>query len=217
VTFAIGKTLGPYEVLSGLGASGLGELYRRATQGMSPYEGGPMKYRRSVFVLLTCAAVSLGVPEATSITARAQDDAAITRQFIGMWRLVSWTQRLSDGTTSRPARNVAYIIYTDTSPIHMCYVSMDPNRAQWKSEFTPTPSEAMSGRTGAYCSTVEVHAKEGFVIHRVEIAEVPNLVGRSRKRYFTFDGPNRVSLRVEPTELQPGMLDSILTWEKVQK
>jgi hypothetical protein len=100
----------------------------------------------------------------------------------------------------------------------MCYVGMDPNRPKWKSEFAPTESEAMSGIKGSssYCSTVEVNAKEGFVIHHVEIASVPNVVGRDRKRWFTFDGPNRVTLRVDPPGLQPGLTESTLIWERVQ-
>jgi hypothetical protein len=150
--------------------------------------------------------------------AQSPDDVTMAKRFVGMWRLVSWTRRFADGTTRQSARSVAYIIYTDTNPIHMCYVGMDPNRPKWNSEFAPTESEAMSGIAGSssYCSTVEVHAKEGFVIHHVEISSVPNIIGRDRKRWFTFEGPNRVSLRVEPTELQPGMADSTLIWERVR-
>jgi hypothetical protein len=50
----------------------------------------------------------------------------------------------------------------------------------------------------------------------VEISSVPNLVGRNRKRWFTFEGPNRLRLRVEPTEFQPGIADGTLIWERIQ-
>jgi hypothetical protein len=150
--------------------------------------------------------------------AQSPDDVAMAKRFVGMWRLVSHPNRLADGTTQQNVNSVAYIIYTDTNPIHMCYVAMDPKRPKWKSEFAPTESEAISGMIGSssYCSTVEVHAKEGFVIHHVEIASVPNVVGRDRKRWFTFDGPNRVTLRVDPAGLRPGTTDSTLIWERVQ-
>jgi len=147
--------------------------------------------------------------------AQFQDD--IDKQFVGMWRLVSWTERLADGTTRQNPRSVGYIVYTDTG--HMCYVSMNPNRPLWKSEAAPTPEEALSGITGlgAYCATVEIHAKEGFVIHHVEVERIPNFVGRARKRWFTFQGPNRVSLRIDTPELTSPVVESILTWERVVK
>jgi hypothetical protein len=147
--------------------------------------------------------------------AQSQDD--IAKQFVGMWRLVSWTERLADGTTRQNPRSVAYIIYTDTG--RMCYVSMNPNRPRWKLEAAPTPEEALSAITGlgAYCAAVEVHAKEGFVIHHVEIERSPNLVGRARKRWFTFQGQNRVSLRIDTPELISPVVESILTWERVEK
>jgi len=150
--------------------------------------------------------------------AQGQDDVSVARQFVGMWRLVSHPNRLTDGTTRQNVNSVAYIIYTDTVPIHMCYVAMDPNRPKWKSEFAPSESEALSGVTGSrsYCGTVEVHPKEGFVIHHVEIASVPNVVGQDRKRWFTFDGPSRLILRDDPKGLQPGLSDSTLIWQRVQ-
>ena len=167
-------------------------------------------------LLVAVGILMLGSPSFET-HAQSPDDVAISKQFVGMWRLVSFPIRLADGTTRQSALSVAYIIYTDTNPIHMCYVTMDPNRPKWKSEFAPTESEAMSVVPQSYCSTVEIHAKEGFVIHHVEIAEIPNLVGRNRKQYFTFEGPNRVSLRVDPPELGPGtVVEATLIWERVQ-
>jgi hypothetical protein len=134
-----------------------------------------------------------------------------------MWRLASRTERLADGTTRQHPNNTGYIIYTDTG--HMCYVAMNPNRSRWKSETAPTPEEALSGITGlgAYCATVEIHAKEGFVVHHVEIERSPNIVGRARKRWFTFQGPNRVALRVDTPELNSPVVEDTLTWDRVQK
>src|SRR5690349_3478792 len=93
-----------------------------------------------------------------------------SRSVVGMWRLLSWPQRLDDGTTRQSPASLAYLIYTDTG--HMCYVSMTPNRPKWKSATSPTPEEALSATTFgsySYCATVEMHAKEGYVIHHIEI------------------------------------------------
>ena len=99
----------------------------------------------------------------------------------------------------------------------MCYVTMKPNRRRWESANAPTPEEALSAFPDSYgyCATVEIRVKEGFVIHHIEIDTVPNLVGAVRKRWFTFEGPNRVSLRMD----RPfsGTVESTLIWERVVK
>lgn len=151
-------------------------------------------------------------------TSRAQSAADVARQFIGTWRLVSWTQRLADGTTRPDPRNVGYIIYTDAG--YMCYASMAANRPAWASEGSPTGAEAvatMGAPFNAYCARVEVHADEGFVLHHVEVDKVPNIVGRTRKRWFTFQGPDRVALRIDPAELTPPVIESTLLWERVRR
>lgn len=167
-----------------------------------------MKKMAAILMLL-----AFGLPNSIAY-AQSQDD--IAKQFVGMWRLVSWPERLADGTTRQNPLSVAYLIYSDTG--HMCFVGMTPNRPRWKSPFAPTPKEALSatypGAEG-YCSTVEIHAKEGFVIHHIEIDTVPNVVGTDRKRWFTFEGPNRVSLRTDPPP--PGTVESTLIWERVVK
>ena len=152
-----------------------------------------------------------------SSTSHAQAGDPVAKQFIGMWRLASRTQRLVDGTTRQSPISTGYIIYTDSG--HMCYVAMNPNRANWKSETAPTAEGAISGITGlgAYCATVEIHSKEGFVVHHTEIDKIPNLVGLAKKRWFTFQGPNRVVLRVDAPELNSPVVEDTLTWNRVQK
>ena len=168
-----------------------------------------MKTTEALTILLV-----LGVLSCAPIHPHAQSDDAIAKQFVGMWRLVSQPQRLADGTTRQDPKSVAYIIYTDTG--HMCYVAMDPNRPKWNSETVPTPEEALSGimGLGAYCGTVEIHAKDGFVVHHVEIEKSPNIVGQDRKRWFTFQGRNRVVLRVDAPS--PHLVENTLIWERVK-
>ena len=149
----------------------------------------------------------------------AQSEVNIAQQFVGTWRLVSWQQRLADGTTRPSAISVAFLIYTDVN--RMCSVGMNPNRAKWNSATAPTESEALAGMGTralyAYCATVEIHANEGFVLHHVEVDKAPNDVGRTRKRWFTFEGPNRISLRIDTPELIAPVVESTLLWERVTK
>jgi hypothetical protein len=146
-----------------------------------------------------------------------QDDVSTAKQLVGMWRLVSRPERLADGTTKQNPQSVGYLIYTDNN--HMCFVSMNPNRSKSQSATAPTPEEIVSwfNGFGAYCSTVEVHAKEGFVLHHVEINNSPNGIGTTRKRWFTFDGPNRLTLKIDPSQNTPPIVESSLIFERVQK
>ena len=163
-----------------------------------------------LFVLLSALSLL-----ATLRIGPARGDNDIT-QFLGMWKLVSWEQRLADRTTRQAPNSVGYIVYTDVG--RMCYVGMNPNRPKWKA-LTPTESEALSGIVGmgAYCATVELHASEGYVLHHVDVERVPNNIGIVRKRWFTFEGPDRLRLSVDTPELIPPIVESTLTWERIAK
>jgi hypothetical protein len=158
-----------------------------------------------------CALLVLG----SLSSAQSQDDAA--RQFVGMWRLVSRPQRLADGTTRQNPQGVAYFIYTDTG--HMCFLSMNPNRPRWRSATSPTQEEELSAARGfnAYCAAIEMHAKEGFIIQHREIDQNPNGIGSVHKRWFAFQGPDRLSLRIDSAELNAPVVEDTLIWERVVK
>jgi len=127
-------------------------------------------------------------------TLRAQSQEDIAKQFAGMWRLVSNPQRLVGGTTREGSNSVGYAFF-DATASHMCFLSMNHSRPPWKSETTPTPEEGLSAirGLGAYCATIEIHAKEGFMIRHYEINQIPNAVGRATKRWYTFQGIDRMS------------------------
>src|SRR5579862_6108860 len=151
-------------------------------------------------------------------TAHAQSQTDIAKRLAGMWRLVSNPQRLADGTTREGANSVGYAFF-DANAGHMCFLSMNPNRPQWKSETTPTPEEGLSAIKGfgAYCATIEIHANEGFMIRHYDINQTPNAVGKATKRWYTFQGPDRMSLRVDASELNRPVVESTFVWERVVK
>jgi len=155
---------------------------------------------------------------ALSNTSRAQSQDAIAKQFAGMWRLVSNPQRLADGTTRQGANSVAYAFF-DARASHMCFISMNPSRPQWKSETAPTPEEGLSAIRGfgAYCATIEIHPKEGFILRQYDINQNPNAVGRTTKRWYKFEGANRMTLRVDTPELNLPVVENTLNWERVTK
>ena len=151
-------------------------------------------------------------------TSRAQSREHIAKQFAGMWRLVSNPQRLVDGTTREGSNSVGYAFF-DANAGHMCFLSMNPSRPRWKSETTPTPEEGLSAIRGfgAYCATIEIHAKEGFMVRHYEINQTPNAVGRATTRWYTFQGIDHMSLRVDSLELNPPVVASTFVWERVVK
>jgi len=150
-------------------------------------------------------------------TARAQSRDDVAKQLAGMWRLVSNPTRLADGTTRQGANTVGYAFF-DSHGDHMCFLSMNPDRPKWKSE-RPTAEEGLSAIRGfgAYCATIEIHAKEGFMVRHYDINQTPNAVGTETKRWFTFQGPDRMSLRVDPAELNPPAVETMFIWERVGK
>ena len=173
-----------------------------------------MKLNRTLIVAIEATALCT-LAAAGPWVQTSQQRNRVPPSFVGMWRLLSRTQRLADGTTRKHPESVAYLIYVDGG--RMCYVGMDPNRPNWKSETTPTPEEAVVGIAGlgAYCGTVDIHANEGFVVHHIEIEKVPNLVGRDRKRWFVFETPDRLRLRKDRSELSQPVIDDELVWERV--
>ena len=151
-------------------------------------------------------------------TSRAQPQEDIATQFAGMWRLISNPQRLVDGTTREGSNSVGYAFF-DANAGRMCFLSMNPNRPQWKSEAAPTAEEGLSAIRGfgAYCATIEIHAKEGFMVRHYEINQTPNAVGKATKRWYTFQGTDRMSLRVDASELNRPVVESTFVWERVVK
>lgn len=151
-----------------------------------------------------------------SCTAGAQsaESASLEKQFYGMWRLVSWEKEYTDGSVRPDPRTNSYITYTDSG--RMCWVATDPNRPKWTEKPTQQEkAEAFDG-LGFYCAEVELNMEQGYVVHHLDLARSENAVGIKLKRWFTFDGKDRLLLRVEPSENQPPLVESRLVWERVK-
>ncbi|MEO8681653.1 MAG: lipocalin-like domain-containing protein [Vicinamibacterales bacterium] len=172
---------------------------------------------KRIFAAAALAVFTIGGATTVGSASDTQTDATIAGQFLGMWRLVSWNQRAADGTNRPGQTDAGYLIYTDVN--RMCAVMMDSKRPKWPSGAPATVDDAMARFSGfiSYCAAVELHAAEGFILHHVDIERSPNIVSTVRKRWFRFEGPNRLVLRIDPSELGGGATESTLTWERVQK
>jgi Lipocalin-like domain len=159
----------------------------------------------------------IGITSGFASRAVPRNRRAAADELIGTWKLVRRTQRFADGTSRQHPVSVGYLIYTDARRV--CYVAMDPTRPAWASATAPTPEEAARSVAGlgAYCSRVDVNVSEGYVVHHIEIEKSPNLVGHDRKRWFTFDNPDQLRLRVDRSELQSPIVDDELVWARVRE
>ena len=84
--------------------------------------------------------------------------------------------------------------------------------------FAQNPSDKDTAQrfVGAYCAQFEVHAQEGFVTYTEDLDINPRTVGVVRKRWFAFDGPDRLKLTIDAVERQANLQDSSLIWERVR-
>jgi hypothetical protein len=58
--------------------------------------------------------------------------------------------------------------------------------------------------------------QEGFVTYTEDLDLNPRTVGIVRKRWFTFDGPDRLKLTIDAAERGANLQDSSLIWERVR-
>jgi hypothetical protein len=96
---------------------------------------------------------------------------------------------------------------------------MDSRRAKWTPGAPATVADAIARNAGytSYCASVQIHAKEGFVLHHVDMDRNPNIIGTTRKRWFSFQGPDTLRLRIDAAELQGTVKESVLVWQRVTK
>lgn len=114
------------------------------------------------------------------------------RRLVGVWALEEIRDRLADGrTVEHPdfgRAPVGRLVYTESG--HVSVNFMRAGRPGWKEEDAPTDIErADAARSyGAYAGRYTVHEEEGFVLHHVEVALIPNRVGKDLKRFFSLSG-----------------------------
>lgn len=171
-------------------------------------------------VMAKQAVFRIGMLALTALPLFAQGQAAIEKQLVGAWRLVSATQTLASGAT-RPSpaygpHQAGFMIYTDTHL--MCSVNVNQDRPKFGSQQTPTEAEmkAAFAGFGAYCATWSVNTKEKSVTHHVLFDKSPNAAGTDRKRFFTLQG-DRLILKIDPRENAADVVDNTIVWQRVRK
>lgn len=139
-------------------------------------------------------------------------------RLIGIWSLVSIHDKLPDGRIvdhpdfgPRPAGRLIY-----TSSGHVSVQFMREGRAGWASEHEPAAAEraAAAAGYGAYAGRFTVNERERYVLHHVEVALIPNRVGRDLKRFFSFSG-DQLTLRPPIFVTRGVAIERSLVWRRL--
>ena len=136
--------------------------------------------------------------------------------LLGVWSLISIRDRLPDGTTGDPPNfgpdPAGHLVYTASG--HVSVNFMRRSRLPWRSEESPTDSERAIAAAGygAYAGRFTLHA--GFVLHHVEVALIPNRVGRDLKRFYSFSG-DLLTLRPPPLTRAGVTVERSLVWRRI--
>jgi lipocalin-like protein len=120
---------------------------------------------------------------------------------VGTWRLVSSEGRSSAGDVSRPFGDapVGFLIYGADG--YMSATLMRPGRPHFASgdRLRGTAEEVRLATEGflAYCGTYAVDEPREIIVHRVTVADFPNIVGTDLVRRFVMDNGTLV-LETQP-------------------
>ena len=140
------------------------------------------------------------------------------RPFVGTWRLEAIRDVLPGGRVEDSpdfaSDPVGLLLYTESG--HVSVQFMRRVRAAWRREDDPTDAERADAARGygAYAGRFEVDEKAGTVLHHVEIALIPNRVGRTLTRFFSFD-QDRLTLRPPRLSRSGVEVERALVWRRV--
>jgi hypothetical protein len=139
--------------------------------------------------------------------------------FVGVWRLAAIRDLLDAGRLEEHpdfGPDVeGRLVYTASG--HMSVNFMRRGRRSWGGEDAPSAAERAEAARGygAYAGRYTVRETEGLVLHHVEVALIPNRVGRDLKRFYGFEGPDRLVLR-PPVFVRDGTrVQRSLVWERL--
>jgi hypothetical protein len=141
----------------------------------------------------------------------------VKHNFVGVWRLVTFEFKRSDGSTAYPYGKYAIGILIYDKHGHMSAQIMNPDRPIFVTgdirKGTAEEIKAAFDGYMAYFGIYEVDEEEGTVTHRLRGSHFPNWVGQDLKRFFEFSG-NRLTLKTPPISAAGTTVTGILVWER---
>lgn len=145
--------------------------------------------------------------------------------LLGTWKLISIKAILPDGNINNEAfgaNPIGYITYTIEGKMMVIFSKSDRPLLSGKSASPLTaaihsvPIEERSQAFSSFNSYAGSYTVDGNkVIHHVEIASIPNRIGKSLTRNFRLDG-NRVTLTTPPSQSDNTPKIFELTWQRLE-
>lgn len=117
----------------------------------------------------------------------------MTNPLIGVWRLITVEDHQADGTVLYPygEQALGYLIYHPEGYMSATVMSADrPRLTKSARPFALSPEDAsavLKTMGSAYCGTYELR-EESTVIHHVQAALIPNMIGEDEVRPFELKG-----------------------------
>ena len=143
----------------------------------------------------------------------------VARRFVGEWRLESIRDRLPGGREEQHpdfGRDVDGVLaYTASGRMSVQFMRV--GRRSWKREEAPTDAERADACRGygAYAGRFDVDEEAGAVRHHVETALIPNRIGTTLTRFFSFEG-DRLTLSPPPLLRDGTEVHRSLVWRRME-
>ena len=145
--------------------------------------------------------------------------------LLGTWKLISITAIFPDGNIDNEtfgANPIGYITYTIEGKMMVIFSKGDRTLLSGNSASPLTaaihkvPIEERAEAFSTFNSYAGSYTLDGNkVIHHVEIASIPNRIGKSLTRTFVLNG-NRVTLKTPPSKSDDTPKIFELTWERIE-
>jgi hypothetical protein len=138
--------------------------------------------------------------------------------LIGTWRLRSWKNTASDGTSVEPLGDdpVGFIFYNHDG--YMSVAIMGANRSPYAvpDAFGGTQQERSDAISTylSYSGPFEVLTDQDVVIHHIEVSLFPNWVGKDQERFAKLEGTT-LTLSTKPMMFQGVERRAEIVWERV--
>jgi hypothetical protein len=136
--------------------------------------------------------------------------------FVGAWRLVSWTST-AGGRTNFPfdADAKGLLVYTADGQMSV-FLSRSNRSAFARPESNAgTADEKVAAFDSCFAYAGTFPVVEGRVMHRLEHCTFPNWIGTEQVRFVRFEG-DRLILETPPLPSGSGNAVSRLVWERAR-
>ncbi len=137
-------------------------------------------------------------------------------QFLGTWRLVSWQIQGEDDAPHYPLGKKAKGLIVYAPDGYMFAALMAPVRPRFAGDdpLSGSAYEAMNAMRSYHTYSGRYRLEKGQVVHTVEMALFPNMIGSEQVRYYRFDG-DRLILTTPPQTRRGVTGVAELVWRKV--